>query len=715
MRSTVLAVVAVLVIITSGTAVRGQSPSTAGYKFTLISVGPTGGCDPGNGPLNGAPVLNNHGLVAFTDNCAQVTVGDGYTQRILSLEPAEAQLSINDAGVVAMLDAAFDSRTGSYDDRIIAVTMDGVWTAQLNIEDTPFVGRFYPPRINNGGSIVFGAGLPASQTEPNPIAIVKLDGRTLTTLFDPTTSTPLGTMNPQAYAAINDSGLAAIFGTSPGGSVLTTDGATVTVISDTNSGGAFPTLNNDGLAAFVDGSDRVVVGNGGPLQVIAETDGTNASSPFHLLQQPVINDDAGVAFMATLNSTDWGIFTGPDAVADKVVQTGDVLPVVPGGFTVYGIPQLSPEGLNDVGQIAFFADGVASTLPGGGGRAIIRADPPGSTPDNPILPADPAPPWRFPGVVEGRARASLFGYLDPQVASGYHFEMSGFGEANFASVVVPNPLPGGDSSFMVSFDGYTAPLEAGVPFDFTATVPGGVPEFTITGIDDTEALDPNDPSAFVTGVTFVNAFNGDIVMTPLTDTGGDTTPPVLDLPADITTVATSADGADVTYDATAHDNSDPSPSVSCTPASGTLFPIGKTTVSCVATDATGNTANGTFSVTVAYDFLGFFSPIGNPPVVNLAKAGSAVPVKFSLVGDKGLQILAPGSPVSQVITCGTGVGSTVVDETATAGKSELSYDPLTDEYTYVWKTDKAWDGSCRLLMVTLKDGSMHFASFQFTR
>jgi hypothetical protein len=36
----------------------------------------------------------------------------------------------------------------------------------------------------------------------------------------------------------------------------------------------------------------------------------------------------------------------------------------------------------------------------------------------------------------------------------------------------------------------------------------------------------------------------------------------------------------------------------CTPASGTLFPIGATTVACTAADAAGNAASASFAVTV---------------------------------------------------------------------------------------------------------------------
>jgi HYR domain len=78
----------------------------------------------------------------------------------------------------------------------------------------------------------------------------------------------------------------------------------------------------------------------------------------------------------------------------------------------------------------------------------------------------------------------------------------------------------------------------------------------------------------------------------------DTTPPVLSLPADKTVEATGPTGAVVSFTATATDDVDPSPTVSCTPPSGSIFPLGKTTVSCTATDASGNSATGSFTITV---------------------------------------------------------------------------------------------------------------------
>lgn len=91
----------------------------------------------------------------------------------------------------------------------------------------------------------------------------------------------------------------------------------------------------------------------------------------------------------------------------------------------------------------------------------------------------------------------------------------------------------------------------------------------------------------------------------------------------------------------------------------------------------------------------------------------AIPVKFSLNGDKGLNIFAAAFPVSQQLTCSDGAPISTVEETVTAGNSSISYDAMTDLYKYVWKTDKTWKGTCRQLIVKLNDSSVHAANFQF--
>ena len=115
------------------------------------------------------------------------------------------------------------------------------------------------------------------------------------------------------------------------------------------------------------------------------------------------------------------------------------------------------------------------------------------------------------------------------------------------------------------------------------------------------------PGAFAGSVTFqgtgLNASSNsidrsDVVAVTATVVGCDTTPPVLVLPSPITAEATGPAGAAVTFTATATDADPAYPAVTCLPPSGSTFALGSTTVTCSATDAAGNTATGSFTVTV---------------------------------------------------------------------------------------------------------------------
>ncbi len=114
-----------------------------------------------------------------------------------------------------------------------------------------------------------------------------------------------------------------------------------------------------------------------------------------------------------------------------------------------------------------------------------------------------------------------------------------------------------------------------------------------------------------------------------------------------------------------------------------------------------------------FSFTGFFPPVNNLPVVNQVKAGQAVPLKFSLDGNQGLDIFAAGYPKSVAISCDFAAPIDVLEETLTAGSSSLAYDPSSDQYTYVWKTDKRWSHTCRQLVLGLKDGTFRRANFHF--
>lgn len=118
-----------------------------------------------------------------------------------------------------------------------------------------------------------------------------------------------------------------------------------------------------------------------------------------------------------------------------------------------------------------------------------------------------------------------------------------------------------------------------------------------------------------------------------------------------------------------------------------------------------------------YTFTGFFDPIDTLPAFNQIKAGRTVPLKFSLGGDQGLDILASGSPSSATILCDSNLPPNPINPEATSGpgNSTLSYDALSDTYTYLWKTNKQWANTCRQFTLTLDDGSVHSVNFSFTR
>ncbi|MHB8641538.1 MAG: ABC transporter substrate-binding protein [Gaiellaceae bacterium] len=154
---------------------------------------------------------------------------------------------------------------------------------------------------------------------------------------------------------------------------------------------------------------------------------------------------------------------------------------------------------------------------------------------------------------------------------------------------------------------------------------------------------------------------------------------------------------------------------SCTPTPATpdTSTVGAHTVSVHAVDRVNNAADASGTYHVFWPFRGFFSPISNLPVLNQANSGQSIPVKFSLNGDRGLAVLASGSPNSKQIACESTAPLSAAVTTSTSGSSGLTYDSTTDTYTYVWKTDKAWAGTCRQLDVALSDGSHHVANFTF--
>jgi len=155
----------------------------------------------------------------------------------------------------------------------------------------------------------------------------------------------------------------------------------------------------------------------------------------------------------------------------------------------------------------------------------------------------------------------------------------------------------------------------------------------------------------------------------------DTTPPTLTLPAPITTTATGPNGAVVSYSATASDLVSGDVAVSCTPVSGSTFPVGTTSVSCSSSDGAGNTATGSFNVTV--NALTVNTP---PAAINdaftVAHAGTAsvtVPAPGVIGNDSDLDgnaltVVGATATTPRVITLTNAAG------TASGGTVRLNFD-----------------------------------------
>ncbi|MBQ0906358.1 M36 family metallopeptidase [Micromonospora sp. U21] len=119
---------------------------------------------------------------------------------------------------------------------------------------------------------------------------------------------------------------------------------------------------------------------------------------------------------------------------------------------------------------------------------------------------------------------------------------------------------------------------------------------------------------------------------------------------------------------------------------------------------------------------GDFTELAAQPALNEVDAGDAVPLRFKLAANRGLDILASNSPYSRLVDCDT--LKTVNPDgpitprptpvaAQTPGGSAMTV-AANGQYLYPWKTDPAWDGTCREFVLTLDDGFQHRAYFKFT-
>jgi len=223
-------------------------------------------------------------------------------------------------------------------------------------------------------------------------------------------------------------------------------------------------------------------------------------------------------------------------------------------------------------------------------------------------------------------------------------------------------------------------------------------------------------STFALGATTVTCNATDAAGNAATPTSfnvtvQDTTPPVITCPPGIVGIVGQPM---VLGAASAIDIVDPAPALSNNAPAA--FGPGTTNVQWTAMDASGNAGTCVQSVTLRYNFFGFFSPVDMPAVVNTAKAGSTIPLKWRLTNFAGgyLTDIATVASINSFRTsCTSSAPSDEVETTVATGGTALRFDTVTQQFIYDWATLKSWTGTCRTLVLVLNDGTLHIAYFKF--
>lgn len=309
------------------------------------------------------PSINDSGTVAFIDTTtgrAGLYTGNGGPLSTVVSSPTEFRLyfsggpgapTINNAGSIAFW--AYIGPTGITQGNETAILSDAAGQLSTIVSNVPPVGisNAYSytttPQISGNGTVTFevdhtGVGGGGGVFSGN--------GGPLTTLISNSASN-----GPTADPAISHNSVEAYdwptlnSGNSrTGNDQLFLVNANTTTTLGTISGDFFShiAVNDAGSAIASTLDNRIYLAAGGSLNPIV-----NTNAVFSEDGTVSINDSGDIAFIAALSAGGSGIFTGPDPVLDKVVETGDPLD----GSTVLQLG-FSSEGLNSSGQIAFWAE-----------------------------------------------------------------------------------------------------------------------------------------------------------------------------------------------------------------------------------------------------------------------------------------------------------------------------------------------------------------------
>jgi hypothetical protein len=127
----------------------------------------------------------------------------------------------------------------------------------------------------------------------------------------------------------------------------------------------------------------------------------------------------------------------------------------------------------------------------------------------------------------------------------------------------------------------------------------------------------------------------------------------------------------------------------------------------VAADVADNLGDRSAAYKVRYGILGF--PEGTSLI--RARPGRTLPVKWLLFDATRAPVVNAGAVLSMAshpVACDT---LTPIGP-ATPAAGNLQVDPMKGRYQFAWRTESGWEG-CRIMELTLDDGSTHRAGFDF--
>lgn len=317
------------------------------------------------------------------------------------------------------------------------------------------------------------------------------------------------------------------------------------------------------------------------------------------------------------------------------------------------------------------------------------------------------PPPEALDIVDGFVAASC------SIASASLFPL---GDTTVACTAIDGHGNATTASFVVRIQDEAAPqVQVPAAFFVEATSAAGatVPYGTVTATDnvdgDLEAIcQPPSGSVFPLGATTVGCSATDAAGNDGSQTFSitveDTTAPSLTVSGNIAVTATSSEGATVAFPApSASDIVSGEIAPSCSADSGSLVPLGTTTVTCSATDEAGNQTNKSFTVTATYAWSGVRPPV-NLDGSSVFKLGSTVPVKFQLAGASSAIHDATARLFYSKVSNGTvGTELEALSTSSSDAGNVFRHDGSAGQYVFNLSTKTLGAGS-RLLRIDLGDG-----------